>query len=656
MIKKYLPHKLVMLFYRAFVEDFIRVVRLLPRRLKVSVIFTFALQLVNSLCETFTLIIISIFALSVANPEAILSNVFIRPIFSVFPSLLEIISSPRRIIGLTSLLMILSVALKCVIAAWSNRRVAFFSERVALNISRDTMGHYLNMDYLWHITPKSQDAVIRVMNRHYLKPFITNLLLLYSNALTCLTLFVSLFILEPELTVVVVSVFSLASLILYSVIKKKMDRAGTIAHELTVNENKALIAMNRGIREITIYSRQELTLSTFSKTMEKGVRPRAFQLYASMLPVQILELVGFATIGIMIIIMLASHLSIDQIVKTASILMLTAWRILPAVHRSLAYSVQIRALKPDALPSVGLLELFSKEKQLVKADKEPNFTFNSTLSLKKASFSYPESHKKVIKNLDLTIEKGESCGLIGPSGCGKSTIALLLSGLVPPSEGEFLVDGKSLSPGGRESYFSILGYVPQNPLILDGPLADNIALSDWGGAYDENKLKKALKDAAVDFVDFDLGGLYMRLSSATQELSGGQIQRVAIARALYNSPKILIFDEATSALDQTSENIVLRTLSDLKGHTTSVVIAHRLSSVMGCDIVYWIEDGQIKEKGPPSEIIPRYEEESRRREEIRLAEETRLAEEMRMAEEMGMEEESGMEEKEEKEEKERGKE
>jgi ABC-type multidrug transport system fused ATPase/permease subunit len=341
------------------------------------------------------------------------------------------------------------------------------------------------------------------------------------------------------------------------------------------------------------------------------VRPRAFQVFASTLPVRILEAVSFVTIGLMVIIMLASHLPMGVIVRAASILMLTAWRILPAVNRSLARSVQIRALKPDALPSLDLLEAFSREKPKPRPEPDPDFTFDREISLKDASFHYPEGERSVLHSLNLTVKKGESAGLIGASGSGKSTMALLLSALVPPTTGEFLVDGKPLSPGGRESFFKILGFVPQNPLILDGTLADNIAFGDWGGTYDYDKLHKVIRQEAIDFVNDRYDGLKM-------ELLGGQVKLAAIARAHYNSPKIIVFDEAASALDQASENIVRRTIKEIKGDITSIIIAHLLTTVMSCDVIYWIEDGRIRDMGPPERVIPLYEEDSKAREAKRL--------------------------------------
>jgi ABC-type multidrug transport system fused ATPase/permease subunit len=614
----FLPNRVLKGFYEAFVRDFIRVYKVLPSSLRMKLYLNFFLQVISSLLETFTLIVISIFALSITNPESVTDNFLLRSLFSLFPSFKDFFINPRSIVALTSGLMVLSVCVKCLASILSNKHTGLFCESSTLFVCHKTIEHYLQRDYLWHITPESHDAIIRVMNRTTFKHFLIYCILLYSNIILCSTLFVSLFILEPKLTLIVVTIVSITSLSLYFFIKRKMDTASLTSHELTVEENKALVAMSRGIREITIYRQVKRTLAFFIDTLSRGLKLRAFMYFGTSLPSQILEVVGFLTIGLMVIVMLISLMSMEEIVSTASIMMLTAWRILPAVNRSLAFSVQIRSIRSEALPSLELLEKFSSQKLAPHPDSDPLFKFDNELRLENASFSYPSSQKLALTDINISIKKGESVGLIGRSGSGKSTLALLISALVPPTIGSFLVDGSALSPEGRQSYFHILGFVPQNPLILDGTLADNIAFSDWGGTYDREKLMKVINDANIDFVDWDYLGLDTPLSSTSQELSGGQIQRVAIARALYNSPRVIIFDEATSALDQASENIVRRTLSATKGEITSVIVAHRLSTVSSCDTIHWLDEGKIVRSGPPEEIIPLYEEDAKRREEENL--------------------------------------
>jgi ABC-type multidrug transport system fused ATPase/permease subunit len=304
--------------------------------------------------------------------------------------------------------------------------------------------------------------------------------------------------------------------------------------------------------------------------------------------------------------MLIIGLTMEEIVQTATLLMLTVWRILPAVNRCLNSSVVIRTHRPLANEYFDICDNFQLEGVMALPEPDPDFSFTSELSLKDVSFRYPGVTFDAISNITLSVKKGEKVGLVGASGSGKSTIALILSGLVLPIRGEFWVDGKPLTSAGREAYFRILGFVPQNPLILDGTLAENVALSEIDSAIDTVRVHQALKSAAVDFVDQEPRGLNMPLIGEYQNLSGGQIQRVAIARALYSQPQIIVFDEATSALDQTSENLIRQNFLQSGLEVTTIIIAHRLTSVEFCDTIYWIEEGRIVSSGPPSYIIPLY--------------------------------------------------
>jgi ABC-type multidrug transport system fused ATPase/permease subunit len=163
------------------------------------------------------------------------------------------------------------------------------------------------------------------------------------------------------------------------------------------------------------------------------------------------------------------------------------------------------------------------------------------------------------------------------------------------------VDGRELSPAARAAYTRLVGFVPQNPLLLPGTVADNVAFSRWGESYDRRDAEQACRQAALDF-DLDRA-----LGSGGGGLSGGQAQRVVIARALFTRPDIIIFDEATSALDQACENIIAETIRNLPQTTTSIIIAHRLTTVEHCDTLVWLEKGRVLDYGPPAEILPRYQ-------------------------------------------------
>jgi ABC-type multidrug transport system fused ATPase/permease subunit len=464
----------------------------------------------------------------------------------------------------------------------------------------------MDRDYLWHINPESQETILKVMDRHRFSHYTLSLLLFYSNFVICICLFASLSFLEPALTFTVFAIFGSAALFLNRFFRRMADRSGAKSLLSVIEENRILTTLSRGIREIIIHRAQPFVDTGLSQVMFRGLAPRVAGGFLPYMPQQILESLGFATIVVMIVGMLALKLPMEEIVQTASLLMLTAWRILPAMSRCLTYSVELRRSRPVVMAYFDIWDDFLSEAGTHQPVPDPDFVFSQNLTLRDASFRYNNDFTDAISGVNLTVPKGSKVGLLGPSGSGKTSLALIMAGLVPPTEGEFLVDGKPLTAARREAYFRILGFVPQNPLILDGTLAENVAFSDWGSAGDEARVRRALKSVAADFVDEDPSGIEMLLSSAFRSLSGGQIQRVAIARAIYSDPQVIIFDEATSSLDHASENLIRRNLEQAGEEVTTVVITHSLSTVEFCDVVYWMEGGRIIRSGPPSEIIPLY--------------------------------------------------
>jgi ABC-type multidrug transport system fused ATPase/permease subunit len=601
------------LFYQAFIRDSCRLYRAMPKNIRLTAWLVLGGQILTALTETLTLMIISLFAVTISAPESVAKHFLLQPVLSFWPPLLKMAQEPKTMVILASSLMIAFIAIKCCLACFTTFYASRLAEKISAETARRVLANFLAQDYAWHLKPEHQDNIQTVLNRGQLSLFVLQNLLFYSNIFTCLALFISLAVIEPRLTLLVVLVFGLASLLVYGLVRHQLDKSGQKVQKYFIRESHEVRALSQGIRELIIYGRRKTALDRIAGFCREAASARAFLPFSTYIPSQVLEVVGFGTIGLVVVFLIAAGRDLASIVASTSILMLSAWRILPAVNRSLSYSVALRGLRAQAMAGLNLIEKnppAEESERLLQPEASPAagrpaVSFQSDLKLENISFAYPSGTEPVLHNLSLTIPKGCSAGLIGLSGSGKTTLALLLSGLVSPQKGRFLVDGQELSPDLRESYFQLLGYVPQNPLLLDGTLADNVAFSRWGQAPDEERLRKAVLDAAIDFASGP-EGLSQPVTSGTQTLSGGQAQRVAIARALYGQPQILIFDEATSALDLASENIIKSTLARLRGRLTAVIIAHHLSAVENCDILFWIDSGTLKMSGPPAEVIPPY--------------------------------------------------
>lgn len=224
------------------------------------------------------------------------------------------------------------------------------------------------------------------------------------------------------------------------------------------------------------------------------------------------------------------------------------------------------------------------------------------LRLEGVSFGYEGGRRPTIRDLDLTVEAGETIALVGPSGAGKSTVADLVSGLLTPTGGSVLVDGAPLAGGTRSSWRDRIGYVAQETFLFNDTVRSNLL---WAKPRaDDEEIYEALDLAAArEFVAGLPDGIGTTLGDRGVRLSGGERQRLALARALLRRPSLLILDEATSALDSENERRVLDAVEGLRGRLTILLITHRLSAARFADVVHVLEDGKLVESGEPDVLL-----------------------------------------------------
>lgn len=221
-------------------------------------------------------------------------------------------------------------------------------------------------------------------------------------------------------------------------------------------------------------------------------------------------------------------------------------------------------------------------------------------------YSYPRADGYALQGIDMTIPAGSAVGLVGSTGAGKSTLVDVILGLLEPDRGHVLVDGQDIRETGLRAWQNSLGYVPQTIYLLDDTIRRNIALGVRDEEIDDEAVLRAANAAQLSrFLERQPHGLDTVIGERGVRISGGERQRIGIARALYRDPEVLILDEATSALDNATERAVIRDVEALKGGRTIIMIAHRLTTVQRCDILYLIRDGQIAAAGSYTELQQR---------------------------------------------------
>ena len=218
------------------------------------------------------------------------------------------------------------------------------------------------------------------------------------------------------------------------------------------------------------------------------------------------------------------------------------------------------------------------------------------LSIENITWKYPTATGNVLEGVSIDIKKGQAVAFVGKSGAGKTTLADVVLGLLKPQNGCIKIDGMDIEDiSGERS--SLIGFVPQNANLLDDTVRRNVAFGIEDEEIDDELVWQALEQAQMkDIIEGMPEGLNTEIGERGIRFSGGQRQRFAIARALYNNPDILILDEATSALDTETETAVMKAIETLQGHKTLIIIAHRLTTIKNCDVIYEIKNRKAYER------------------------------------------------------------
>jgi subfamily B ATP-binding cassette protein MsbA len=246
------------------------------------------------------------------------------------------------------------------------------------------------------------------------------------------------------------------------------------------------------------------------------------------------------------------------------------------------------------------------ERARASRGRQPFTGLRQGLELRGVTFAYDRG--AVLSGVDVRVGRNQTVGFVGESGAGKSTVVDLLTGLLEPQSGGVFVDGVDLSTIEPESFRRRVGYVPQEAILFDDTIGDNICLwsADAARADVQARISEAARQAHCEaFIEAMPEGYATRVGDRGVKLSGGQRQRLAIARELFKAPEILILDEATSALDSESEALIQQSIQALKGRMTILIIAHRLSTVRTCDRLYVLDGGRVVEEGAVADLLGR---------------------------------------------------
>ncbi len=550
---------------------------------------------------------VSILGVSLTAPQSALRLPPIRFFFSIFPTLEQPLQNHAILLSFILCCVVIAVFCKNILIGSITYIQSYYAQESSSFFGSCLFRSYIRKPYLWHLQQNAAELLLFFDYRTHVGLFLNNLLTIVTQSAIAASLLAGGLILAPVPTVIVIAFTGTAALLTFKFSRHRIRRHTQIIAEAGMEIYKQLMAGFHGIRDVQVY-RQEHTIHTgLTQQLFKTVSHHASVFTLGLSPAWILECFGmltlFATLGYMI----QSGETIGTITGTLSLLSAMAWRMLPCANKCLSAFVTLQGNRTYLDHFFSGLDLDALHAPAPPTQLPP-LSFKKSIMLEQASFCYPNAKKAALQDIALTIPKGKMTGIIGHSGAGKSTIIGILTGLLPLTSGTIRIDEQPLPQEEYPRIRSLVGFVPQAPYLMDASLAENIAFSRLDQPRDDAAVHRACTMAALDFWEQLPEGLDTCLGERGMRISGGQAQRVAIARALYANPELLIFDEATSALDGATEHLIQETILNLRGHTTVVIVAHRLSTVEKCDHIYWVDSGKIVASGTPEQILPRYRE------------------------------------------------
>lgn len=489
-------------------------------------------------------------------------------------------------LGVLASVFVLKSAFLLLVQYFQTRFVSSLQSTMSTNL----FAKYLTQPWEFYLTRNSSDLIRNVESIQTVAITCTAIISFASESLVLVGIVALLLWCEPIGAALIAAALSLAAFAYDRVTRHRMAEWGKRRHDHYGAYMKCLQEAFGGAKDVKILGCEQQLISRFHREANGLARMTANQSLFQQAPRLWYELLAVLSLCILATVMIMQGKDTQAFVPTLGLFATAAFRLLPSANRLSMAVQQIRW-------SGAICRMLTVEQSL-SAQAEPAgngeaLPLSRNIRLQAVSYRYPESLSNVLSDVTLEIPRGASVGIVGGSGAGKSTLIDIILGLLPPSSGAVLVDERDISQR-RRAWQSTVGYVPQAIFISDDTLKKNIAFGTDEKDICDDAVMRALRAAQLtDFVNGLPEGINTLVGERGVRLSGGQRQRLGIARALYSDPAVLLLDEATSALDSATERDVMAAVNALHGAKTLIIVAHRLTTVAECDVLFRLSGGNV---------------------------------------------------------------
>ena len=537
-----------------------------------------------------------------SNPELIETNAALNYLYQA-SSILGVGSNKQFMLALgvvVFLLLIISLILRS-FTAYAQVRYALMRE---YSIGARLIKGYLHEHYGWFLNRNSADlhkVILSGVSEIIHETIIPGINLVVHSIVT-LTILTLLFVVNYKLALAVSLIFAISYGSIFFFMKNILFKMGS--DRLQANEDR-FIAVNEAfgaIKEVKVGRLEKVFVDRFSKPARIYASRQSIAVAISAVPRYFIEGIAFGGMILLILVLMMRGDMFSNILPIIVLYTFAGYRLIPSLQQIYVAFTQLRFSSATLDSMHKDLKNFSSLE--VTSNTITNMQLSKSITLANISFDYPDSKKSSLKNINLFIPAFKKVGIIGATGSGKTTLIDIILGLLDPKQGTLSVDGNIINFKNKQSWQKSIGYVPQQNYLVDNSIAANIAFGIDLKNINHQSVEQAAKIANLhDFVMNELPNNYHTIvGERGVRLSGGQRQRIAIARALYRKPQVLILDEATSALDGLTEQTVMEAMHNLKNKITTILITHRLSAVKNCDIIFVLEQGELKDQGSYEEL------------------------------------------------------
>lgn len=585
---------------------------LFDKKAKMQGAFLVVLMIIGSLLEAFSISVVLLFISLVNNSMNGSSGPSIPWLKIAYHY--SGLNDHRKFLIYIGIIMIFAYIVKNIFLLFQIYSQNKFIYKQQAHVSINLLNSYLHSPYTFHLQRNTAELLRNITSSvdaifgNGVNPVISIL----SELFVIMTISVLLFSVEPIVTLCALLIVGGLIFVFFRIVRNKLTYYGQRVQDLST---KIILWTNQsigGVKEIKLMGRESFFSEIFSKYRFEYASNLTVCATIQKVPRLYLEVVLIGGILLIMIILVTRGGNAGNLIPIVALFAMASIRLMPSVSQ-VASSLNSLKFGKAAIDDI-YDDVKSFEKQRIEDNKtndDNHLRLSSEIQLEDVTFVYPGTERPVLHNINLSIKKGCAVAFVGPSGAGKTTIIDIILGLLEPTEGKIKIDNEDIHSNRKllKGWQSNIGYIPQDIYLIDDSLRRNIAFGMADEEIDDGRIIEVIRQAHLkDFLEDLPQGLDTTIGERGMCLSGGQCQRIGIARALYHNPKVLVMDEATSSLDNQTESDISQAIDEMSGEKTVLIIAHRLSTVKKCEMVFFIKEGRLVDYGKLNELLERNED------------------------------------------------